>query len=93
MVTVNVRFFGNWRDVTREKQLCLTLSRESNLLDLLELLTERYGESFKVERLLNLDGQFICHFLIGVNGELLQSPKRLLKDGDAILFLFPVVGG
>ena len=47
MVTVNVRFFGNWRDVTKIKQLYFTLPGENNLLGLLELLTERYGESFE----------------------------------------------
>ena len=79
---LTVKLFGSLREEAGAKELALELPAGSRLVDLRELLAERYPI---LERL----GERIA---ASVNFEL-APPEQALHDGDEVAFLPPVAGG
>jgi molybdopterin synthase catalytic subunit len=79
---LTVKFFGSLREEAGAKELELELPDASRVVDLRELLAERYPI---LERL----GERIA---ASVNLEIAEA-DQLLRDGDEVAFLPPVAGG
>jgi molybdopterin synthase catalytic subunit len=79
---VTVKLFGSLREEAGAKELAIELPEGSRVVDLRELLAERYAI---LERL----GDRIA---ASVNLELAE-PEQALAEGDEVAFLPPVAGG
>lgn len=92
---VKVRLFGNWRDITGKSELIIQMPEKSTFLDLINMISEKYGSEFKSE-LIDENNKLLQPFSVSINYELMnpqEVTKRTLKDRDQIMFLFPVMGG
>jgi len=90
MVSVNVLFFGQLRQVTNTRQEIISLERDTKLADLVARLNEEYGPSFGSE-MTRIQGLRIL-----INGQeygLLGGMQAPLPDGCTVVFLPPVAGG
>jgi len=90
MVSVNVLFFGQLRQVTNTRQEIISLERDTKLADLVARLNEEYGPSFGAEM------TYIRGLRILVDGReygLLEEVQAPLPDGCTVVFLPPVAGG
>ena len=98
MLIVKVLFFTSLREITGKKEeiVELTLMDESTIDRILEVLKNRYGESF-VDYIYDSKTNDIRGFLqFLINGKSIQSPNVLmtkLNDGDVLAILPPVGGG
>jgi len=77
-----------------EKEINVMLPAGFNVMDLLNWLSEAYGEEFK-SFILDTNNDLWSHFSIAVNDELIDRSGLGIKltSGDTVKFLFPVVGG
>jgi molybdopterin converting factor subunit 1 len=81
-VTVQVLFFGHWRDRAGAGQLSLTLSEPATVADAATTLAAQNP---------NLSG-ILDKVRVAV-GEEFAAPETLLKNGDELAFLPPMSGG
>lgn len=92
MPIVKVKLYARFRDIADEEELEVEAQRVSELIN---ILTERFGEKFQKE-LLDTDGKLRPFHNILVNGiriDLLNKFNTSLKKDDVVAFFSPVGGG
>ncbi len=93
---VKVEYLGHIKNLTnntREEEMELT--SDSTIADLLEMLTEKYGEPFKKAVYEPKGTDVKANYIITVNGYLLNQLEGLttkLNNGDHVALL-PIVSG
>jgi MoaD family protein len=93
---VKVEFLGHVRNVigsNREEKV--EINDSASIADLLTVLSEKYGASFKKAVYEKSGGDVKSNYIITVNGYLLNQldgVKTKLKDGDSVVIL-PIVSG
>ena len=72
------------------------LKDDASLVDLLSILAEKHGDSFKKSVYEPKDTDLKPYYILSLNGVMLNQLKGLetpLKDGDHLTFLPVVTGG
>jgi MoaD family protein len=92
---INIKFFTILREITGKREERIQFSKAINVEELLNLLSEKYGESFVSyvcdDRKKTRDSlQFLLN---GRNIAALNGFKTKLKDGDEIAIIPPIGGG
>ncbi len=92
---VEVKFFTSLREITGKKADEIQLQNAITVKELLNLLSEKYGEKFR-EYIYNKKGKvqdFLSFLVNGRNINVLQGFDTELKQGDTIAIIPPVGGG
>jgi len=93
MSKVNVRFFG--AAIEAAKRQTETQVNAGNLRELLKILSESFGNSFK-QKILDPAGNpqsFVNIFVNDKDVRHLENLDTQLKDGDEVLILPAIAGG
>ena len=92
LIPMNVEstYFGELRDLTRLNQETITLKKGSNLKNLMDKLTEAYGNDFRLQ--VYHKSRYVI-LINGQNHEVLDGEKTILKEGDGVVFLEITMGG
>ena len=87
----------NFSIATGKKHEDLVVPEESTLKDLLNRLTEKYGDVLRKELFCPGTDEVKPHVLILINGRSLDQFKKkldtVLGNRDSVIFTFPVTGG
>jgi molybdopterin converting factor small subunit len=89
-MNIDLSYYGELRNLTRQNQETITLKTGSNLQDLIEKLTEAYGNDFRLH--LYHKSRYVI-LINGQNHEVLDGEKTTLKEGDGVVFLEITMGG
>jgi molybdopterin synthase sulfur carrier subunit len=92
---VEVKFFTSLREITGKKADEIQLQSVINVEELLNVLSEKYGEKFR-EYIYNKKGKvqdFLSFLVNGRNINVMQGFDTELKQGDIIAIIPPVGGG
>jgi molybdopterin synthase sulfur carrier subunit len=90
---VKIKFLGNFREITGEKEK--EMEYNGNLKDFLEILASNYDSKFK-DALFDKERNIKDYMKILINGEDLKSKKFkecLLKDDDQVVIFQTIAGG
>jgi MoaD family protein len=94
---VKVEYIGHIREIIRSGgEEAIEVSEGASLADLLSMLSERYGESFKKAVYEPGSTDVKSNFIITVNGYLLNQLNGVetkLKNGDHVILMSVVSGG
>jgi MoaD family protein len=94
---VKVEYIGHIREIIRSgREEAIEVSEGASLADLLSMLSERYGESFKKAVYEPGSTDVKSNFIITVNGYLLNQLNGVetkLKNGDHVILMSVVSGG
>jgi MoaD family protein len=94
-MNVEVKFFTSLREITGKKVDHIHLQDTITVMELIKLLSEKYGKKFK-EYIYDKNGEtqeFLSFLLNGKNINKIQGFDTKLKDQDIIAILPPVGGG
>ena len=80
-MNVKVLFFGIAKDISRVNSIELVLNKDSNVLDFLQLLKDRFSGFTAIN-----------DFSIAVNEEYAENDV-ILKEADIVAIIPPVSGG
>ena len=96
-MTVTVDYLGSIKQTLELKQPeQMHLKDDASLVDLLSMLAEKHGDSFKKSVYEPKDTDLKPYYILSVNGVLLNQLSGLetaLKDGDRLIFMPVVTGG
>ena len=94
---VTVDYLGSIKQTLGLKQAeQVELKDDSSLVDLLSMLAEKHGDSFKKSVYEPKDTDLKPYYILSLNGVLLNQLKGLetaLKDGAHLIFMPVVTGG
>ena len=94
---VTVDYLGSIKQTLELKQPeQVQLKDDASLVDLLSILAEKHGDSFKKSVYEPKDTDLKPYYILSLNGVMLNQLKGLetpLKDGDHLTFLPVVTGG
>jgi molybdopterin converting factor small subunit len=94
---VTVDYLGSIKQTLALKQAeQVKLKDDASLIDLLSMLADKHGEPFKKSVYEPKDPDLKPHYILSVNGVLLNQLSGLetaLKDGDRLIFMPVVTGG
>lgn len=92
---IQVRFVATLRHILGVKSIDLEISRPMKVLEVLNLLAEKYGEKFR-KAVFDENGKVKSEFLIFVNEaeiSVLDGLNTEISDGDVITLLPTIHGG
>lgn len=94
-VEIEVKYYAMLREIAGKKAERLSLLPKSSVMDLINLLVERYGDEFKryIYDAENQVRRYLSYMLNGFNINSLDGFDTMLKDGDMFSLLPPVGGG
>ena len=95
MVDVKIIFFSILTDITEIEELTFPMDIDSNIRNLLEQLTLKFGEKFE-ELIFKNSTDLSKYVLITINGKDIRTLKGLqtiLKQDDEIFFVPAIAGG
>jgi len=95
MVDVKIIFFSILTDITEIEELTFPVDIDSNIRNLLEQLTLKFGEKFE-ELIFKNSTDLSKYVLITINGKDIRTLKGLqtiLKQDDEIFFVPAIAGG
>lgn len=95
MVDVKIIFFSILTDITEIEELTFPIDIGSNIRNLLEQLTLKFGEKFE-ELIFKNSTDLSKYVLITINGKDIRTLKGLqtiLKQDDEIFFVPAIAGG
>ena len=83
-----------WEAVGKKRELVVELEEGATILDLVNKLVERYGESLK-KILMNEEGGLSSSIIVLINRTEVKKEVEgtVLKNGDEVTFMPPVAGG
>ncbi len=92
---INVQYFTIIRNITEKKDEALEIPVESNVLQVLEQLIDKYGAAFQriVQSGSNFPGLKVLFLVNGQNTETLGGLSTTLKNGDTLSIIPPLSGG
>ena len=94
---ITVDYLGSIKQTLELKQPeQVQLKDDASLVDLLSILAEKHGDSFKKSVYEPKDTDLKPYYILSLNGVMLNQLKGLetpLKDGDRLVFLPVVTGG
>lgn len=96
LISISVIFLGNYRLITGEAKVEITLPVEATINDLLSTLVNRYGDELHDHLIEPGTGKMWTLMALAVNGEIISSSEkfsRRLQEGDEVVFLPPAFGG
>lgn len=95
MVDVKIIFFSILTDITETEELIFPIDIDSNIRNLLEQLTLKFGKKFE-EMIFKDSTELSKYVLVTVNGKDIRTLKGLntkLKQGDDVFFVPAIAGG
>jgi molybdopterin synthase sulfur carrier subunit len=95
MVDVKISFFSILTDITEIDEFTFPLDIDSNIRNLLEQLTLKFGEKFE-ELIFKNSTDLSKYVLITINGKNIRALDGLntkLKQNDEIFFVPAIAGG
>jgi len=95
MVDVKIIFFSILTDITEIEELIFPMDIDSNIRNLLEQLTLKFGKKFE-EMIFKDSTDLSKYVLITVNGKDIRTLKGLsttLNQNDEIFFVPAIAGG
>jgi molybdopterin synthase sulfur carrier subunit len=95
MVEVKICFFSILIDITKDDELIFPLETGSNIRNLLEELTLKFGEKFE-EQIFKNSADLSKYVLITINGKDIRTLDGLntkLEQDDEIFFVPAIAGG
>jgi sulfur-carrier protein len=87
-----VKFFANVRDITKSKEI--EVKAPDDIMQLLLLMSEKYGKDMKAKLL--LENRLHPDMIVLLNGrhiEHLQEERSKLSDDDTVSFFPRIAGG
>jgi molybdopterin synthase sulfur carrier subunit len=95
LVKVEVRYFAMLREIAGKRGETVSLLPNSSVMDLINLLVERYSDEFKgyIYDAENQVRNYLSYLLNGFNVNSLDGFDTKLNDGDQLSLLPPVSGG
>ena len=95
MLRVKVKFFGPFREISNVKELEITVAEGSTVKDILNLLTEKYGEEMKHTLFDPQTNEVRDSFQLLLNGRNIYGLRGLdtCMEDDNVLTMFPPVAG
>lgn len=96
MIRVNVVMHGIFREYGIEKEYKIELEEGSTFEILMQKLTDRLSQRFRLEVYEEMETNKCLHNLIFLNNRNLfvaGGMKKVLEDGDCISFVPPMAGG
>ena len=95
MVDVKIIFFSILTDITETEELIFPIDIDSNIRNLLEQLTLKFGKKFE-EMIFKDSTELSKYVLVTVNGKDIRTLKGLntkLKQSDDVFFVPAIAGG
>lgn len=92
---VKIRFFTRLREITDKREEEAEVENGKTVVELLELLEERYGQAFK-DYIRDRRGKFrgnLQYLVNGKNVRFLQGFETVLEEDDTLAIIPPVGGG
>jgi MoaD family protein len=92
---IEVRFYSVLREITDRRSETVTLQPNSSVRDLINILVEKYGDSFSSYIYDNNTGfrKHVFYMVNGVNINKREGFDTILHKDDVFSFLPPVGGG
>jgi len=94
-IEVRVSFMGELPSLIRERSVKVSLPRSGRVGDLMELLSQKYGDAFSC-RVFSEPGVLRHTMLVFVDGENIKERGGLaaeLGDGEVEVIMLPMFGG
>ena len=94
-IEVRVSFMGELPSLIRERRVKISLPRSGSVGDLMELLSQKYGEAFTC-RVFSKPGILRHTMLVFVDGENIKELGGLaakLGEGEVEVIMLPMFGG
>lgn len=95
MSTANISVKVHIEGIPGRDDFFLTLPLNSSIENLIESM-EDLEEGTTLKHIRDPDSGEMRYFLVAVNGKMVRFPdafREILRDGDEILFISPLVGG
>lgn len=92
-MTIKVKYFAFFKDLVGRDEDIIEVEQDNfDVWDLINLLSERYGNTFR-NTLMNLETKQLKEGCILLLNDMKGHLDQRLKDGDAISFLPVLAGG
>lgn len=95
MPKIVVKYVATFWKLTGKRKEEEEITEGFTIADLINMLLRRYGPEFE-HAILDETGELKTNVFLLLNGELirtLEDSRRILKDGDAVMFSPPIGGG
>jgi MoaD family protein len=87
---IKVKFYGTVRDIVKEKEVEIEGNGILNIMDIINIFIERYGNRFK-ERILTNNGKLQSYVRIFINDDPVdyrELDKKLINKGDSEILIY-----
>ncbi|MHA2287374.1 MAG: MoaD/ThiS family protein [Promethearchaeota archaeon] len=95
MIDVKISFLSLLADITKIKELDLSVQENSTIKEILDKLITRFGKSFETS-ILDSPNSLSKYIILGLNGKDIRTLNNLdtiVKHQDEILLLPAIAGG
>jgi len=95
MIDVKINFLSLLADITKIKELNLSVHDNATIKEILERLISKFGKDFK-RTILNSPDSLNRYIILGLNGKdirTLENLETIVNHNDEILLLPAIAGG
>ncbi|MEM2740128.1 MAG: MoaD family protein [Candidatus Bathyarchaeia archaeon] len=90
---VKVRLFARLREIAGSREVPIEVEPYATVTDVIEKLSERFGEAFRLYLEENLKEERLYLVLNGVGLDRARASSINVKDGDILAIIPPIGGG
>ena len=95
MIDVKVKFLSLLADLTKNKELNLSVHNNSTIKEILRILISKFGKDFE-RKILDSPDSISKYIILGLNGKdirTLENLNTIVNHHDEILLLPAIAGG
>ncbi|MHA1191850.1 MAG: MoaD/ThiS family protein [Promethearchaeota archaeon] len=95
MIDVKINFLSLLADITKIKELNITVQDNSTIKEILEILVSKFGKEFE-RKILDSPDSLSKYIILGLNGKdirTLENLNTIVNHHDEILLLPAIAGG